>query len=210
MMYDKPRGYFEKILAIDCETTGLDWNADDPSTGHQPISWGVIVANAHTLTPIEELYVEIKYNEQSKQSRAKDKTFGVGAANIHGLTFKYLEENGIEESAAVEKIANLILKYWGPINKIHVLAHNANFDKCFLRTMFRRVGIELPFSARTYDTNAAGYLTTGAYISDALFETMGFANRNAHNSMEDIKMTLESARIIKSLWETEVGLMAYE
>jgi len=27
----KPRGYFQKVLAIDCETTGLAVNADDPS-----------------------------------------------------------------------------------------------------------------------------------------------------------------------------------
>ena len=117
MMQDKPRGYFENLLAIDCETTGLDWNGDDPSNGHQAVSWGIIVANGITLEPIEELYLEIKYNEFSRKAREADPNFGVAAANIHGLTFDYLEQHGIDEVEAVEKIGNLIIKYWGPKKK---------------------------------------------------------------------------------------------
>ena len=59
----KPRGYFEKILAMDCETTGLAVNRDDPSYDqekgieYQSVSWGFIVANAQTLEPIEKIYI---------------------------------------------------------------------------------------------------------------------------------------------------------
>jgi len=207
---DKPKGYFEYLLAIDCETTGLDWDADDPSNGHQPVSWGLIVADAKTLKSVEELYVEIKYNEASKLARASDPEFGVDAANIHGLTFKHLEEHAISEEEAVILIANLILKYWGPTSQVKTLGHNVHmFDMPFMRAMFRRYNIHIPFGSRHYDTNSIGFATVGAYVSDALFATMGFDNRNVHNALEDARMALESARRIKVLWNAKVGVNAY-
>lgn len=208
---DKPKGYFEHLLAIDCETTGLDWDGDDPSNGHQPVSWGLIVADAKTLKPVEELYIEIKYNETSKKARAADPEFGVGAANIHGLTFKYLEEHGITEEEAAVLIANLIIKYWGPTSQVKTLGHNVHmFDVPFLRAMLRRHGIDIAFGSRHYDTNSMGFATVGAYVSDALFATMGFDDRDGHNALEDARQALESARRIKVLWNAKVGVKAYD
>lgn len=208
---DKPKGYFEHLLAIDCETTGLDWDGDNPSNGHQAVSWGIIVADAKTLKTVEELYVEIKYNEASRNARAADPEFGVGAANIHGLTFKHLEEHGISEEEAVVLIANLIIKYWGPTSQVKTLGHNVHvFDVPFMRAMFRRHNIDIPFGSRHYDTNSIGFATVGAYVSDALFETMGFDSRGSHNALEDARMALESARRIRVLWNAKVGVNAYE
>jgi len=106
-----PPGYFKYIFAIDCETTGLDKTTLNPSLGHQAISWGIIVADAETLVPVEKLYLEVKWNDESKAAKEQDPTFGTIASDIHGLTFDYLEENGITEEEAVLKIAELIVKY---------------------------------------------------------------------------------------------------
>lgn len=199
---DKPRGSFDFLLAIDCETTGLTFNSDYADAGHQAVSWGIIVADAQTLKPIEELYVEIKWNEQSRAARQKDSTFGVRAEQIHGLTFDYLEENGIDESEAVLKIGELILKYWGPEVSIRTLGHNVHlFDLFFLRSMFRRHGIELKFGNRHYDTNSVGFVTLGTFNSDDLFQKMGFETRGAHNALDDAKMALESARRIRVIFQ---------
>jgi len=211
MSYDTPKGYFEKLLAMDCETTGLDWDGDNPSNGHQAVSWGFIVADGKTLKPIEELYVEIKWNDASKAARKLDPQFGVAAANIHGLTYDHLEKNGISEEEAVVKIANLIIKYWGPTTLIKALGHNVHmFDVPFLRDLFRRHDIELPLGGRHYDSNSVGFITTGAYISDALFDTMGFDSRDSHDALEDARMALESCRRIRVLWDSKVGVNAYE
>jgi DNA polymerase III epsilon subunit-like protein len=208
---EKPKGYFQYLLAIDCETTGLNWDDDDPSNGHQALSWGIIVADAKTLKSIEELYIEIKYNDDSRLMKQTDPEFGIYAADIHGLTFDYLEKNGISEEEAVLKIANLILKYWGPTSQVKTLGHNVHvFDVPFLRSMFRRHGIEIPLGSRHYDTNSIGFATTGAYISDALFETMGFDPRGSHNALEDAKMALESARRVRVLWNDKVKIHAYD
>ena len=203
---DKPRGHFDFILAIDCETTGLKFGSDYADDGHQAVSWGVVVADAATLKPIEELYVEIKWNQQSKDARKKDSSFGKRAEEIHGLTYEYLEKNGIDEEDAVAKIGELILKYWGPEVSIRTLGHNVHlFDLFFLRSMFRRHGIELKFGNRHYDTNSVGFVTFNTFNSDDLFEKVGFDARGAHNALDDAKMALEAARRIRVIFQSALG-----
>ncbi len=210
MSWETPKGYFETVLAVDCETTGLNWENDNPSIGHQALSWGIIVANAQTLKPIEELYVEIKWNAESREARKTDPTFGDSATAIHGLTFDYLEKNGITEEDAVAQIANLIIKYWGPTSQVKLLGHNVHlFDLPFFRAMFRRHMIDIPIGSRHYDSNSVGFVTIGSYTSNGLFETMGFDSRGSHNALEDAHMALESCRRIKILWKQMVGVKAY-
>ncbi len=206
-----PRGYFKYVLALDSETTGLDWNDDDPSVGHQAVSWGFIVADAETLIPVEKLYVEIKWNDISRLAKEEDPEFGTKASDIHGLTFAHLEEHGIPEDEAVIKIMTLILKYWGPTNQIHAMGHNVqSFDIPFLKSMLRRYDIELRFSSRQLDTNAMGFITVGSFVSDALFDVMGYDDRDGHNALEDAEQALGSARRIRSLWNEFVGVNAYK
>ncbi len=206
MTQAKQVGYSKFILPMDCETTGL-FKGDDPSIGHQCVSWGMIVADTETLKPIEELYVEIKWNEASKAARKKDPTFGEYAAKIHGLSYEHLEEHGMDESDAVAEIANLILKYWGSNVQVKTLGHNVvSFDLPFLKSMLRRHDIEIPFGARHYDTNAIGWATVGSYTSDALFTTMGYDARDGHNALDDTRLALNSCRRINTLWKDMVGI----
>ena len=208
-----PKGYFKYILAIDSETTGLNKNKNEGcvSDGHQAVSWGLVVADAETLVPIEELYLEIKWNEQSLKQKELDPDFGVTAASIHGLTYAHLEENGIDEAEAVLQILELILKYWGPTQELKCLGHNVSeFDIPFMKSMFKRYGVDVKFANRQYDSNSIGWATIGSFTSDAFFDTMGFDTREAHNSLEDAKMALESTRRLRVIWNDVVGLKAYE
>ena len=123
----KPRGYYEKILVIDCETTGLAVNQDDPSFDpssgkeYQAISWGLIVADANTLTSIEKMYIEIQWNGEA--------VWDARAEKIHGLSKEHLKKNGFTETEAVEAIGTLIMKHWGPTVSIRTLGHNVHsFD----------------------------------------------------------------------------------
>ena len=201
------KGYFKHVLAADCETTGLNFGGDDPSDGHQAISWGFIVADTTTFEPIEELYLEIKWNPVSIQSRKKDPKFGEKAEQIHGLTQTYLNGNAISEEEAVIQIANLIIKYWGPNNVICMLGHNvATFDMPFLRSLFRRHDVPLRFANRHFDSCSLGVGTVGSFTSDALFETMGNSSREDHNALDDCRMSLDTFRVIKKLWTDMVGL----
>lgn len=212
----KPVGSFDYLLAIDCETTGLCFNSDSPvynpvtNERHQTVSWGIIVADAATLKPVENLYVEIKWNSSSKMQRDNNPDFGSGAERVHGLTYDYLEQNGMTEQEAVVTIGNIIMKYWGPKSSIRTLGHNVHtFDMPFLRDLFRRQEIELRFGNRHYDTNSIGFGTVGSFNSDDLFKTMGLAERGEHNALDDALMALESARRIRALWNDMVGVHAY-
>ena len=206
-----PKGYYKYVLAIDSETTGLNWDTDDPSIGHQAISWGIIVADAHTLIPIEKLYVEIKWNSESDAAYAADPTFSIRAHESHGLTRAHLEEHGVPEEEAVIMILELILKYWGPTNQLHCLGHNVNsFDVPFMRAMFRRHGIEVKFSSRQTDSHSVGIALLESFTSDQFFSTMGFDARDAHNALQDAEMALECVRRCRVMWKDFVGLSAYE
>ena len=195
----KPRGYFEKILAMDCETTGLAVNRDDPSydpengVEYQSVSWGLIVADAKTLTPIEKMYIEIQWNGESK--------WDMRAQKIHGLSKEHLEKNGFTETEAVEAIGTLIMKHWGPTVRIGTLGHNvATFDLWFLKRLFRRSGIELSFGSRHVDTSTIGFVNWGTFTSDELFKLIGFEDRGEHNALADAEMSLEAARVTKLLF----------
>jgi len=203
---NKPVGSLDYVLAIDSETTGLKFGADDPSEGHQAVSWGVIVADAYTLKPVEELYIEIKWNDTSIKSREKDPKFGKRAEEIHGLTQSYLEKNGVSEEDAAVQIAELIMKYWGPTVSVKTLGHNVHtFDMPFLRAMLRRVGIEVKFGGRHYDTNSAGFIAFGTFNSDDLFSLIGYEARDNHNALDDAKMALGSARAIRTIMDAAMG-----
>lgn len=194
----KPKSYFQHILALDTETSGLFFNNDspcfDPASGkhYQIVSIGLIVADSETLLPVEQLYLEIKWNGES--------LWDAKAQSIHGLTPEYLEENGVDEEQAVVEICNLILKYWGPTSSVSLLGHNvATFDIYFLKQLLRKFDIDIKFSRRHVDSLSAGFAAFTAYDSDDLFEAVGFKKRETHNSLTDAKQALNSVRIIRQL-----------
>lgn len=205
------RGYFQFLLAIDCETSGMFYNNDDPSydpkTGQtfQSVSWGLIVADGLSLEPIDSKYIEIKWNGESLWSQK--------AQEVHGLSLDYLEKNGLTEEEAVVEIGELILKYWGPDGNIRCLGHNVvTFDLWFLKRLTRKFDINLKFGSRHIDTCSIGFATVGAYNSDDLFETLGFGSRDQHrhNALDDARLALRSVQMIRKLWNKSIGLSSYE
>ena len=186
---------------MDCETTGLFFDSDDPSNKngkhHQAVSWGLIVTDADTLEPIEKLYVEIKWDGKSE--------WNPKAEAIHGLSKEHLAANGLDEDEAMADIANLILTYWGT-TPVVTLGHNVTtFDVPFLKAGMRRHGLELKFGNRHIDTSGSGFLTFGSYTSDELFNLAGLPERTVHNAMEDVEYTLEAASRIKLIFNTVYG-----
>ena len=204
MSNGKPRGYFEKVLAIDVETSGIMFGSDDPSynpsTGdtYQVVSIGLVVATKD-FVPVETLYLEIKWDGESLWDRK--------AEQVHGLSIDYLEENGLSREDAVAEIGNLIIKYWGPDVPVCVLGHNvATFDLCFLRRLLRSEGIEVKFGNRTIDTNTIGNVVLGTFNSDDTFAAVGLEERDPskHNALDDAKMSLACARFVKEMWKALV------
>lgn len=206
-MKDKRKTVMDFVLGMDCETTGINFDSYQPSKGHQAISWGFLVIDARTLKVIEELYLEIKWNKEMKAKRKADSNFGKKAESVHGLTYDYLEENGITEKEAATQIANLIYKYWGPNNTISSLgANTVKFDMDFLMTLLNKYGIDPRIAARHVDSHSIGFATVGSFSTDEFFDTMGLDQRDKHNALEDIKMTLEAIRRVRVIWKSKTGV----
>lgn len=202
----KQKTPFRLVLGIDCETTGIAFGCDDPSynpvTGevYQAVSWGLVVATVDTFKPVEELYIEVQWDGVSTWSSA--------AERVHGLSKEHLATYGKTSEEAVVLIANLITDYWGPDGVVCLLGHNvATFDKHFLQRLLREYGIEIKFGSRCIDTFSLGVCTFGAQNSDELFNAVGLPDRDPanHNALVDAQNAVESARIIKTIFQGAVG-----
>lgn len=199
----KPKGYFDYFLSVDCETSGMAFNEDDPSintkTGqvYQSVSWGLVVVDATTLKTVEELYIEIKWDGESEWDKR--------AENVHGLSLAYLEENGMTSEEAVVAIAGLILKYWGPDVPVCLAGHNVQtFDMFFLKRLLRSQGIEIKFGNRHICTNTLGATVWKTFNSDDLFDIVGYPHRNTHNALDDARAVLHTLQVTRRLWESLV------
>ena len=152
------------------------------------------IEDASTLKPIEELYVEIKWDGESG--------WQAGAQKAHGMTKEYLEENGMTNEEAVMAIGSLISKHFAD-GKICLLGHNVvTFDIWFLKRLFRKFDIELKFGARHIDTNSVGFVNWETFNSDDLFELVGFDQRGKHNALDDARMALEAARQTRVIFKS--------
>jgi DNA polymerase III epsilon subunit-like protein len=197
------RGFFSKVLAMDCETSGLNHKSDDPSDGYQAVSWGLIVADAATLSIIDKLYVEIKWNGLSKWDSK--------AELVHGLSIDHLNKNGLSEDDAIVEIANFIYKHWDPESEfssqrcVRCLGHNvATFDVWFMRRLFRQYELKFVTGNRFIDTSTLGWAVFKCFDSDQVFDIVG-VKRNAHNALEDAKASLTVVRAVRAMARELLG-----
>lgn len=195
-----PVGYYDKVLSMDCETSGLSFNSHDPSIGYQSVSWGLVVGDAETFKPIDELYVEIKWDGKSKWEQKAEK--------VHGLSKEYLEEHGLSNAEAVATIAEFVFKYWPPNAQIssnrnvRCLGHNvASFDIWFMRQLLEPHDLMFRTGSRYIDTSSAAMIMLGVFNSDDLFAELGLQKRDKHNALDDARMTLQSAKIMRKLFQ---------
>lgn len=189
-----------KVFAIDCETSGANFDSnksqsnDSVAKGYQAVSWGIVVADVETFEPIDELYVEIKWNGYSK--------WDLKAQNIHGLTKEYLEENGVDEEEAVVMILEFIMKHADIKKPLYFLGHNVmSFDVPFFRDLLFRYGVEnVKFGHRYFDTFSLSMGTVKEFDSNTLFSRVGYEDREEHNSLADAKYSLGVYRKVHKAW----------
>lgn len=194
----KPQGWFDKFLVIDCETSGLNFDHSNPdiTDGYQSVSWGLIVSDLKTMKPIDELYVEIKWDGVSKWHWKAEKT--------HGLTKEYLAKNGMDEEDAAIAIAQFIASHFDVNDTIICCGHNvARFDIPFLKKLLLKYDFPFSFSHRCIDSSSVAVLTIGTFTSQGMFDELGIERGDVHNALEDARATLKACRIIKKLFRSD-------
>lgn len=192
----KPQGWFDKFLVIDCETSGLNFDHSNPdiTDGYQSVSWGLIVSDMKTMKPIDELYVEIKWDGESKWHWKAEKT--------HGLTKEYLDKHGLDQEEAAIEIAQFIGTHFDVNDTIICMGHNvARFDIPFLKKLLLKYDFPYSFSHRCIDSSSLAVMTIGTFTSQAMFDELGIERGEVHNALEDARATLSACRIIRKLFQ---------
>lgn len=190
-------------LCLDWETSGSTWGGDS-SILNQGISFGAVVFDTKTFSPIETIYHLVKF-DSSKYQWSKE------AEAIHGITQAKLEAEGISQEDAADSLINLILKYWMPEDEVMFLGHNAPFDISFTNQLTQSIGIQfggilqedapqIKLHHVVLDTAGAGFITTGFHKSDLLFDLFGLETRSSHNALQDALMTLKVCANLKSIF----------
>lgn len=198
-----PQGYFNRILAMDAETSGLFFGTNpardptDPTQRYQAVSWGMVVLDGG-LNQLDELYVEIQWDGKSKWSKK--------AEEVHGLSKEYLAENGLPFEEAYTQIINFIFKHWGT-TPVVTLGHNSiSFDLEVLRSDLQELEIVLKFGNRHLDSNTLGFTLFETYTSDQLFDALGQSDRgDNHNALDDIKRTIQAFRVARAMARQVLG-----
>lgn len=197
-MTSNVKGFFSKLLVIDCETSGLAFGTDDPSHNpetnqtYQSVSWGMLVVDTESLKVLDSLYVEIQPDE--------DCVWDARAEAVHGLSKQYLEQHGDTAEDAVLKIGQLILKHWGPDSPVSICGHNVvHFDLPFLKRLLRSQDLNIKFSHRSVDTNSIGFSVFNTYTSDQLFDLLNVKrDPTNHNALEDAMGSLTVLRAARA------------
>ena len=191
----KPRGHFDVIFAVDCETSGINYTSNDISNNYQSISWGIIVSDPDTFEEIDSIYVEIKFDDTKYLWDWK-------AEKIHGLSREHLEENGETSEDASAIITDFILKYHNIDKPLILLGHNVGtFDRIFLKKLLHSHGMNFKFAGRCLDTFSLSMGTVKEFNSDDLFNRFGLKERAHHNSLEDARNSLMIFKYCSELWE---------
>ena len=172
----------------------------DPSVGYQAVSWGLIVADAVTFKPLDELYIELKWDRKSQWTD--------DAQKVHGLSVEYLDKNGLTNEQVACAIGNLIHKHWPPTSdfsfqrNVRCLGHNvATFDIWFMRQLLDEFHIMFPTGSRFIDTSSIAFSTFGCFTSTEAFELLGLT-RTKHNALEDARASLEFVRTVRVLCDS--------
>ena len=198
MKIKKPKFHPKFGLCLDWETSGSDW--DDPRGSvvrYQGVTFGAAIFNTDDFSPVETLYRELKFDD-SKYNWSTE------AEKIHGISREHLEKFGVDREEAAADLFEMILKYFGPNEKIMFLGHNCQFDIDFTNQLSTDVGLpKMNLHHVQLDTSALGFITLGLYKSDHLFTRMGFNRPEKHNALDDVMMTLNTCATINGIMKLE-------
>lgn len=185
----------EKLVAIDCETSGFT-KGNDIAANHQIVSIGLVVSDSE-FNEIDSLYCEIKWNGTSHWDKR--------AEQIHGLSKEYLEKNGLAEEDAAIKIAEFLLKHFDSEEYIFFLGHNPrNFDVPFFVKLTNKYDIHFKIAHRTVDSFSVGFVCLGANDSDELFSYF-YEKRKEHNALDDAKMALGVCKKLSKVMKAAIN-----
>lgn len=184
-------------LCFDWETSGSDWNKDS-SIDYQGISLGLAVFNTRTFDVIDTEYLEVQFDE-SKYKWSKE------AEAIHRISREHLAQHGLSSEDAACKVVEFLLKYFGPNPNIMIMGHNIPYDVKFMKQLLEPFELMFNIHHVMLDTAGACFINFTTYKSDHLFELSGVGERDMHNALEDVLMTINAAKFMREVMEAAIN-----
>lgn len=164
---------YSNIIFFDVETTGLD-SKNDRITELAAINFG-----KNSVEYEMDDYIQLPLDVEISPG-AKDKT---------GLTREFLEINGLPEEIVARRFFEMLHLQ----KKILLVAHNAQFDLCFILRMFERYNFSLPKNIDVIDTYTV-FKDRAPYphkLSDAISYYHLEGVENTHKAIDDVKALSE-------------------
>lgn len=114
--------------------------------------------------------------------------------NINHISDETLREMGISQKEAIHRI----MTFCDGCNT--VMGHNVTFDLKFLNALFQKNGIPEMEFLRVIDTlTIAKKKVEGSHKLEVLAKQVGFNSNKFHNSLEDVKATIEVYKWLQAL-----------
>lgn len=184
-------------FGIDWETSGSIFGGDSTEK-YQGISFGAVIFRLDSFEPVETLYREIKFDASKYEWTA-------GAERVHGLSREHLAEHGVPAEEAAVDLMTFFTKYFAPDEMVFLLGHHCEFDFAFSEQLLKPLGIMYKAFTRV-DTAGAGLINFGIHKSSDLFSFLGLPDRDKHNALEDILLTLQSAKMMRVISNSALGV----
>lgn len=184
-------------FGIDWETSGSEWGGDS-SIDYQGVSYGAVIFDLATFEVVDTLYREIQFDESKYK-------WTMGAEKIHGLTREHLALHGVTSEDAAVDLMTFFTKYFAPDEMVFVIGHHCEFDEAFSRQLLEPLGIMYKAFTRL-DTAGTGLINFGIHKSNDLFEFLGLPPRTTHNALEDIVMTVQAAKMMRTIVDSALGV----
>lgn len=161
----------KNIVCLDCETTGLSFKDD------YIIQLSAIKFDPKSFETIDERdwYVKPIHKYEITQ----------GAFETHGLTKEFIEKNG----RSMKEVAIEFLEF---VDGCDFLSYNGNnFDIRMLYKDFELVGEEFPMDRQFYDSYMMDVKMNPRTLSNLYKKMTGKELEGAHNSLNDVRATVE-------------------
>lgn len=184
---------FSKVLMVHCHTTGLNFNSDDITKGHQPLSIGLGVVDMNTMKMVDSYYSKIRLDTDLYKWDEK-------LESIHGLDFHDISDPTILRIDDVQgEIALFLDKNFGIENRIPLMGYNiASFHYPFLkRILDYNEPFEFSFEGRMIDL----FTVMALFGKYTIHDTLEFFNVDQSEPLSSLQLVKNYLKIYKTFTE---------
>jgi DNA polymerase III epsilon subunit-like protein len=126
---------YKMALIIDVETTGFPQRGGLPYGQHPPFEM-LTMYDSSRIVQISMMLCDDKFEQvELKDFIVKSDGFTIGNSSFHGITNEMSETQGLP----FHVIAKELSEYLKQVS--YVIAHNANFDLCIIKSELHRIGL---------------------------------------------------------------------